>query len=86
MRLINLYQVYDRQARTVLGPIFSAINEVSVARELRDHANNKDTIIGKSPDDFDLICIGYQDQDTGKVDPFDGPDIVFNCASLVTQD
>lgn len=84
MRLINLYQVYDTRAQTTLGPIFTAINEVSVARELRDHANNKETLIGKTPEDFVLLQIGVQDQDTGQIDPMERTTVVLKCTELVT--
>jgi hypothetical protein len=85
VRLINLYQVYDTRAKTTIGPIWNAVNEVSVARELSQHANDPKTIIGQTPDDFVLILIGNQDQDTGQIDATNNIEIVFHCSELVRK-
>lgn len=86
MRLVTLYQVYDRRARNMLGPIMAGQNEVAIARELSDHVNNDQTIIGKHPDDFDLVSLGRQDMDTGVIDAEPTPVFVFAVRDLVRKD
>lgn len=85
MRLVKLYQVLDKRAESVIGPIFANTNEVPVARELQEHVNKPDSLIGQHPGDFACVLLGYQDLDTGKIDPLETPELVFECVQLLRQ-
>lgn len=83
MRLVNIYQIYDNRAASMFGPIMTGNNEVAIARELADHTNNKETILGRNPEDFTLVKLGYQDQDTGLIDPLPSREHVLNLTELL---
>lgn len=85
MRLVNLYQVFDVRARTTLGPIFAGQNEIPIARELTDHVNNPETMLGKNPEDFQLVLLGTQDLDTGRIVGLPDTQFVLECATLVKR-
>lgn len=86
MRLVNLYQVYDRRARNMMGPLVAAQNEIPLARELAQAVNDDKTIIGQHPDDFDVVLLGTQDMDTGRIEALSTPEFVFTCRDLLKKE
>lgn len=65
----QLYQIRDRIAGVVVGPIMAFPREAPAIREFEDLLANQQTTIGQHPADYDLHHIGQQDQDSGELDP-----------------
>lgn len=64
MRLLNLYLVYDKKARTIVGPIVHQQSPVPILREIAE-AVKKPGLIGNNPEDFQIRHIGMIDDETG---------------------
>lgn len=67
MRKIGLYQIRDNKAEMVAGPIMAAKAEAVAVREFTKIIRNTDTMPGQHPEDYDLMKIGDQDEETGQV-------------------
>lgn len=67
--LYRLYQMYDRVARQVDGPIMQFRNDSAAVRTFHDVLGNRNTTPGQHPGDYDLYCVGEQDAETGVVTP-----------------
>lgn len=63
--LIKLYQVYDRVAEAVTGPILSTRNDGAAIRHFFDGLATKGTTLNEHPEDYELKLMGTQDPDTG---------------------
>lgn len=69
MRLTNLYQVYDLKAEAISGPILSCSKDAVAIRHFHDLLGDKRTSVAQYPDDFQLLYLGYQDEETGEITP-----------------
>lgn len=67
MRTIALYALLDLTARQTGGPIMAFNHDAAAIRAFHDTLQNKDILPGKYPEQFDLIKIGHQDEDTGGI-------------------
>lgn len=76
MAHLKLFQVYDNVAMTVAGIIMASTRAEAVIRNFTELLENKDTQPGKYPEDYSLIELGEQNQDTGELIPCD-PKIVY---------
>lgn len=85
MHLLSLYQVYDRKAKAVLGPIWATPNEVPVARQLKEALKDEQSILTQNPEDFELIQLGVQDTETGKIEAFVEPATIFRLRDLTNN-
>lgn len=65
MRITTLYQVYDCVAQMVHGPILAQSNERAAVRMFTDALMNDKTSLGQHPEDYDLMEVGTQDEETG---------------------
>lgn len=65
MRNVNLYQLYDKRARTPVGPIIAQVTPTIIVRELIEQLNEGKTHIARHPADFVIYHLGTQDLDTG---------------------
>ena len=75
----RLYQIYDKKSRSVEGPIFPKRHDGAAIREFHELLANPQTQLSKYPDDFDLLCVGVQD-DSGKIsvtETVDDVDLVY---------
>lgn len=66
MRLLNLYVVYDKQARTIVGPIVHDQSPVPILRQITE-AVRKPGLIGNNPEDFHILHIGMIDDESGQL-------------------
>lgn len=57
----KLYVMYDNNAETTIGYIWQHPNDGAALREFYDILNNKETLPGQHPEDFDLLLIGNLD-------------------------
>lgn len=65
MNAVNLYQIYDTVDQRVVGPIMTVRHEAAAIRYFTDLLRDEKTTIGQHPDDYKLILIGTQNEDTG---------------------
>lgn len=72
----RLYQVYDNRAGSIAGPIMAERIDAPAIRTFFDILKNPQTLPGQHPDDFDLIIVGQQDEETGVIDAWTQPDII----------
>lgn len=70
---IKLYQVYDKVAEAVTGPILSSRNDGAAIRHFFDGLATQGTTLNEHPDDYELRYLGDQDPDDGVIDPCTGP-------------
>ena len=61
----RLYQIYDRVAKSVVGSAFTARHDGPAVREFYDALKSERSSMSAHPGDFDLLCIGSQDDTTG---------------------
>lgn len=61
----RLYQIYDRVAKSVVGNAFPARHDGPAVREFYDALKSERSSMSNHPADFDLLCIGSQDDTTG---------------------
>lgn len=65
MRKNELYQLYDKTARSVAGPIMMQKHAAPAIRDFHSILANTDTMPGRYPEQFDLLHVGTQDEETG---------------------
>lgn len=61
-----LFSIYDSKAETFYKPI-PDISVGSMLRNFQELSNDKNTVVGKHPEDFTLFQIGEWDDDKGEV-------------------
>lgn len=76
MATLKLYQLYDNVAMQVAGPIISGTRDEAVIRQFTDVLARPETLPGQFPEDFALMHIGEQNQDTAEIIPRD-PEIIY---------
>lgn len=64
--IIHMYTIKDTKSTAYHKPFYEVSNGIAI-RTFTDLANNKDTVIGKHPEDFILYHIGEYDDETGKI-------------------
>lgn len=83
MREKHLYVVLDKKAKALLGPIMHDYNEVNITRQVIEAVNKPDTLIGRSPEDFCILCLGSIDEETGQFyDTDDSPKVIAEALAL----
>lgn len=65
----QLYQLYDTKAGVVSGPILSANKPAPMVRSFNELLADKNTDPGKYPEDYQLLHVGEQDEETGIITP-----------------
>lgn len=63
----NLYQLYDTTAQSTAGPIMAVKKDGPAIREFRRILDSKDTLPGQYPEQFQLLKIGQQDEESGQI-------------------
>lgn len=64
---MRLFQIFDKRAQQVIGNIIAYRHPAAAVRVFTDALQNKDSIISQHPEDFDLIELGEQDDETGVI-------------------
>jgi hypothetical protein len=80
---IKLFQIYDRTAAAGAGPILTERREAPAIRMFHELLGNKEITPGKYPDQFDLVCLGSQDEDTLVITPLNPPETVATGAEWI---
>lgn len=76
MKSCCLYQLYDTAAESVAGPIMLSVRDASAVRNFHEVLQRRETLPGQHPDDFQLICVGEQDEETGRIVAYESPRVV----------
>lgn len=69
MATVKIFQLYDTNARTVTGPMLQSENAAPFIREFKRLLGDKNTDVGKFPEDFELRELGEQETETGELYP-----------------
>lgn len=69
MSKINLYIIYDHVALQTRGVMIPSNRDEHVIRQFSEVLAQPDTDLGKYPNDFSLLHVGEQEQDTGVLTP-----------------
>jgi len=68
MQIQNLYSIYDRKAAYYL-PVFQQRAHADAERQFTEIVTSSDTPIAKYPGDYDLVCLGEIDLESGQIVP-----------------
>lgn len=64
----KLYSIYDKKAKATMG-IFETTNDLVAIRDFSQVCSNKDSQIAKFAEDYQLLCLGEIDTNTGAIIP-----------------
>lgn len=67
MAMNNLYQLYDLVAQSTAGPIVQHTRHGSAVRQFHELLKDQTTTPGKYPEQFDLLWIGEQDNESAEI-------------------
>lgn len=81
---MNMYTLFDRKLREH-GQIVLANNDEACKRALKDGLSGSGSTVEKYPEDFDLMCVGSFDSETGMVVPIGIPKLVENVSNLLPK-
>lgn len=76
MQINNLYSIYDRKAAYYL-PLFTMRSHADAERQFSEIVTNSDTPVSKYPADYDLVCLGQMNLETGQIVP------TYPCETLI---
>lgn len=76
MAKTKLYQMYDNESETVVGPIVADRRHPGAIRTFYEVIGNPETFPGKYPNHFDLRYLGDQETDTGEITPNKRPEVI----------
>lgn len=65
----QLFQIYDRTAEQVVGPIIAANRAAAATRNFQEVIKDERTELAKHPMDYELRHIGEQNTDDGSITP-----------------
>lgn len=68
MQIHHLYSIYDRKAAYYL-PLFQQRVHADALRQFTEIVTKSDTPISQYPADYDLVCLGQIDLETGRISP-----------------
>lgn len=77
MQEAHIYSIYDRKAAYYL-PLFNQRGHADANRQFTELVINSDTPIAKYPADYDLVCLGSIDLETGRIDPIYPVETIIN--------
>ncbi len=81
MRL-RAFSIFDQKAKAYMAPYF--FGEVGQStRAFTDMVNDPDHLLGKHPEDYVLYEVGQFDDSTGKLEAYDGPELVVTALQVV---
>lgn len=78
----GLYAIRDNVAAAIVGGVHVHANHAPAIRFFGDVAKAEGTQIQQHLDDHDLLCLGMMDDDSGKLDGFETPEVVLLGSTL----
>lgn len=64
--ILGVYAVFDVKADAYISPFFQS-NDGMARRVFSDGANDKETMLGRHPEDYKLVRVGKFDDRTGVI-------------------
>lgn len=59
----KIYAIYDNVAKQQTGPLFTQSADAAAIRLFSDGLADKTTTLGQHPQDYDLVYLGYLDEE-----------------------
>lgn len=81
---LKIYSIRDAKAGIFNKP-FYAITHADAERSFTKLSNDKQSMVGEFPEDFDLYYVGIYDDNTGKIEPLDTPQHISKAIQHVAQ-
>lgn len=82
---LRIYSIRDSKGEIFNNPFFNKTHG-EAERNFRDLVNDKQTTVGRHPEDYDLYHIGEYDDNTGKIQPLDTPQHIVKAVQLVQKE
>lgn len=82
---LEMVAVYDRAVESYGRPVFVTHTGEAV-RGFIDERDNKDSQVGKHPEDFSLFHLGEYDDSSGRVQQFDQPKLLVAGVALKAKE
>lgn len=76
MQIHHLYSIYDRKAAYYL-PVFTLRSHAEAERQFTEIVTQSETPVSKYPADYDLVCLGQINLETGQIAP------TYPCETLI---
>lgn len=83
--MLNAYSVYDLRAKSYKPPMFQQ-SHAAASRMFRDAVNNTELEIGRYPEEFQLVCTGTYDEQTGKMLNLEKPELVIDGSAAIRKE
>lgn len=78
--LHRVFSLFDNKAEAYMTPFFT-MNQGLALRSVRDLVMDKNTVVGKHPEDFTLFELGHYSDESGMFETH-SPKPVCNCIEL----
>jgi len=79
-----MFSAYDIKARRYSAP-FLMYHRDEAKRSFKTVVNDKTTVYGQHPEDFNLQLVGMFDERTGEIMPLQNPEIIANGLDFVSN-
>lgn len=76
--------VYDQKSKLFMFAAFTRTS-ADATRAFTQAVNDKDTMLSRNPEDFQLYELGSFDDETGKVESLDRPEKIVDAYNVKTQ-
>lgn len=83
--MLNVYSVYDSQAKTYNTPFFMR-QDGQALRAFMDLVNNPQTDVAKHPSDYILFRLASYDEETGYIESHESPQRIGCAWELVEKE
>lgn len=80
--IAGIFSILDRKAQ-VFGAPFVSANRLTAQRSFKTLVHDRASVVYGSPEDFALYEVGAWNDNTGKVETQELPELVINAAELV---
>lgn len=71
-----LYQLFDVRAGCIAGPVIPEVRDAAAVRSFESVLASSESLPGQYPADFQLLCVGEQDDSTATIMAYSEPRIV----------
>lgn len=82
---MNVYSIYDAKSQTYQMPFYQQ-NDATCERLLLQTMSSGDSLLRTNPEDFICFHLGNFDDQTGKMELYDAPKVLFKLHELRAPD
>ena len=80
-RVMCAFSIYDRKAQVYLPPFYFSYKG-EATRAFEDICKNRESIISKHPEDYDLYMIGTFNSDSGALESLGAPEFIMKATDF----